>query len=112
MKKLFLLSMFLCGAFFCKAQNYEQADTSSRFGKTEVYKYLTDTYSGATSDGSSWEAFSEETPDPQARKKVIAQIGWTELSTGCIGYTTAYVNTFLGIQIGGVHIVETYVYCP
>lgn len=112
MKKLFVLSLFVCGALFCSAQKYSLADSSSRYSKSEVYKYLVDTYSGATNDGSSWDAFTENTSDPQAKKKIIAQIGWVEPSTGCIGYTTAYVNTFLGIQIGGVHIVDTYVVCP
>ena len=45
-------------------------------------------------------------------RKTYATIAWVEPGTGCIGYTTYWVHSFLGITWGQVHATDTYVACP
>ena len=52
------------------------------------------------------------TKEQQAERHIFAQYGWVEPSTGCIGYTTIWIHTFLGIEYGAVMETDTYVHCP
>jgi hypothetical protein len=105
MKKLLFVMLFGILTLCVSAQN---SSSSSTLSKTEVHQINIAAHPDLVTEP---DEYGEGVAAPTGRH-VYSQIGWYEFSTGCIGYTTTWRRTFLGIEYGPVHETSTYVACP
>lgn len=102
MKKVMVgLSVF----FLLSFTNNSETKVSDPMTREEVYAWLMRTYPGITYD----EKGASPEEDPDARKTCFS-VGWTEISTGCIGQTTVCHHTFLFWD--WMTYTDNYVHCP